>query len=128
MENNFLHLSWEYRHCLELCRQLEEKNCFLHRRMSQLRATPDPCTRAVIPILNAQLRQLRDRIWIENNRLAAAAHALDEEITKLRDEQLMQILRCRHLELMSWNELSDCMGLSPRWLQRLHKRALAQLG
>ncbi|MEG2938939.1 MAG: hypothetical protein RR829_01820, partial [Oscillospiraceae bacterium] len=46
---------------------------------------------------------------------------------QLENEQLMQILRCRHLELMSWNELSEHMGLGPRWLQRLHKRALAQL-
>ncbi|MEG1942217.1 MAG: hypothetical protein RR049_00255 [Angelakisella sp.] len=124
----FLALAEQYRRRLELCLRLEGKQSFLRQRMAQLRAQHDPRTRAIIPIVNEQLRQLGDRLWQEQGKLALSAKCLAAEIAKLRDERSAQILRCRYLELMPWNDISDLTGVGVRWLHRLHNKALERLG
>lgn len=125
--NDFPALAECYRRRLALCVQLEKKQDFLRQRLAQLRGECDPRTRTVIPILNAQLRQLGNRIWLERGKLSAAAKGLDMEIAKLQDERMAQILRCRYLELMPWDDISEITGVGIRWLHRLHNKALKQL-
>lgn len=124
---SFSDLASEYRRRILLCRQLEGKKVFLRQRIVQLRSTHDPAARTVVPLLNASLRQLGERICQEQNRTAEAAQRLDSTIAKLQNERLAQILRCRYLELMPWDDISELTGLGVRWLCRLNKKALSLL-
>lgn len=124
---SFSTLAGEYRRRTLLCRQLEEKKAFLRQRMVQLRGNRDPAANAAVPVLNAGLRQLGERIFQEQNRAAEEARAIDREIAKLHDERLAQVLRCRYLELLQWDDISELTGLGVRWLCRLNKKALELL-
>lgn len=124
---SFSSLAAEYRRRTLLCRQLEDKKAFLRQRMVQLRGSRDPAAKAAVPVLNAGLRQLGERMAQEQSRAAAEAHAIDSAIAKLQNERLAQVLHCRYLELLQWDEISELTGLGVRWLCRLNKKALELL-
>ena len=48
-------------------------------------------------------------------------------IGSLEDPKLRLLLRLRYLDGLTWDELAEKMDLDPRWVRRLHVRALDRL-
>lgn len=71
--------------------------------------------------------QLRDRYRAKLAELDAEQLAIEDAIEGLRSAKMRQLLRCKYIEGMTWEQV--CVAISYSWAQthRLHSQALQQL-
>jgi len=71
--------------------------------------------------------QLRDRYRAKLAELDAEQLVIEDAIEGLRSARMRQLMRCKYIEGMTWEEV--CVAISYGWTQthRLHAKALQQI-
>lgn len=67
---------------------------------------------------------LTDKIDHRIDELCAVKAEVFELIEKIPDIKLRRLLNDRYINCLTFQQIADRMELSPRWVMRLHKRAL----
>ena len=68
--------------------------------------------------------ELRDELSRELERQLALRREIEAALGNLPDERLRQLLRYRYIQGWTWEKISEKTYTDPRWLHRLHDRAL----
>lgn len=74
-----------------------------------------------------RLIELKDRYEAEGNRLLDKKEEIIENISKLEDFRLRQVLYLRYVATMKWEEISERLGYEDRYIYKLHGYALEEL-
>ena len=61
-------------------------------------------------------------------RAAGRRDAIERAVAALEDAKLRTIMTLRYLRSMKWEEIEEALHLEYRWLLRLHRKALQQIG
>lgn len=73
----------------------------------------------------AKIVDMEREINEEIDRLVDAKHETMAVIRQVEHPDQQLVLELRYLDFKSWPAIAEEMGLSPRWVQTLHERALA---
>lgn len=52
---------------------------------------------------------------------------IEAAVKQMDDEKLRDIVRYKYIDGMTWEQVSESMGLDERWVKRLHVRAIRKL-
>ena len=52
---------------------------------------------------------------------------IEAAVKQMDDEKLRDIVRYKYIDGMTWERVSESMGLDERWVKRLHVRAILKL-
>jgi len=52
---------------------------------------------------------------------------IEAAVNQLEDEKLRDIVRYKYIDGMTWEQVSESIGLDERWVRRLHTRAIRKL-
>ena len=52
---------------------------------------------------------------------------IEAAVKQMDDEKLRDIVRYKYIDGMTWEQVSESMGLDERWVKRLHVRAIQKL-
>lgn len=118
----FLELSKQYRECFSRCELLLSEDEHVRFRKLQLSPSVSTFDRTIFPRVNARLRELSEVLLCEQNRLYDLSQSMLNEISELSDKRLALLVRLRHVDLMTWEQISQVMNLDVRWLKRLQNR------
>lgn len=74
-----------------------------------------------------QISRLEEKMNREIERLVALGESIQKSIDQVPDVTLRLLLKYKYIHGMTWEEVSEKMGYTYRWVLRLHKKALREL-
>ncbi|MEG1686872.1 MAG: hypothetical protein RR022_03395 [Angelakisella sp.] len=107
-------------------RQLDEDLAYLRHKLGAL-AAEEHRQPLLVQKTEQRLGQLLSRSSLVWNELVETETLLRRAAACLPQPRMTRILLYRYLEQLPWSQISEITGLEPRWLYRLHRRALALL-
>lgn len=109
-------------------RHIEEMRARLERTTPSLSLAPlgagagDKMAGGVAKILDWEKEVAEDI-----DRLVDLKREIEGKIDKVDKPNLREILKCRYLDCMTWEEVAAKTKYDCRWVHRLHRRALEQI-
>lgn len=108
--------------------QLEEIDAQLYGRAIQYDTVPvgngdsDPLLRLVLKRIEAE-----NKLRGEQIQLYEKEQEIRSVVFKLKEAREIQVLYLRYFKMMKWEELSEQLFYSIRWIKDIHESALANL-
>ena len=79
-------------------------------------------------VFDKDATKIVDMLKARKTRAAGRRDAIERAIAALEDAKLRTIMTLRYLRSMKWEEIEEALHLEYRWLLRLHRKALQQIG
>ena len=113
----------------------------IDRKLSELERIKAMCTRMTTAFsdmprtpgiktredLYIKLADLADEINADVDRYVDMRGVVVQAIKTVDDWKLEQLLMCRYVDGMNWEQVAEAMTYDIRWVTRLHGKALAKL-
>ena len=74
-----------------------------------------------------KITEIEEEIKQMEKELNRRKQEVEQAIKKLDHEEMAQVIRKRYIELKSWEEITNEIGHSKRWIMELHRKAMKKL-
>lgn len=89
----------------------------------RVQTSPDP---GKMPNLVSNITKTENRILEELNRLVTLRDNISKQILAMPNTRTSEILHCRYILLLKWEEIAIRTKTDLRWVYRLHGQGLAE--
>ena len=89
----------------------------------RVQTSPDP---GKMPNLVSNITKTENRILSELNRLVIMRDEIARQILAMPNTRTAEILHCRYIQLLKWEEIALKTKTDLRWVYRLHGQGLAE--